>query len=191
MIKINLLPHTKKVQVSNTEKQVVLCLGLLFGTCLIFLVLILWSGGKVKELERQIEAEQNLRQILLSQVRRINELEKKMEQTGSNLEAIRQIRAIQQLPIRYVESLVQVMPEQSLWFESLNLNREGTLEIQGVALDNQTFAGYVDRLRESGYIRAVSTQRTSRRQVMNQDLVEFDFRIKAGPFLEHEQESSH
>ena len=190
MIKINLLP-TKKAHVSNTEKKVVLCLGLLLGVGFLFLVLILWSGVKIKELERQIEAEQNLRQVLLVQVRRVNELEKKMEQIGSNLEAIRQIRTIQQLPIRYVEALVQVMPEQSLWFESLNLNREGTLEIRGVALDNQTFAGYVDRLRESGYIHAVSTQRTSRRQVMNLDLVEFDFRIKAGQFLESEQTSSH
>ncbi len=184
MIKINLLPHSKKTRLSATEKQIVLGLGLIAGLLVLFTGLILWSGSKVADLEEKVQAQEEKRQKLLDKVGEVNELEEKMEEMESNLKAIKEIRSIQQLPVRYVEALIQGLPGQRIWFESLNLNNEDVLEIRGVAADNQIFAQYVDNLRESGYIHKVETKRTSRRQIQDMNLVEFDFQIQAGPSKE-------
>ena len=180
MIKINLLPHSKRARVKPAEKQLILGLGLVLCISLVCAALILWSGSRVSSLENRVADLDEQRHELLQQVRHINEIKDKMEQMQSNIRAIREIRTIQPLPVRYIETLVINLPDQRIWFESLDLDPDGTLEIRGVVLDNQVFARYVDELRQSPYVHSVSTRRTSRRQVQDLDLVEFDFRIQAG-----------
>ena len=180
MIKINLLPHSKRARVKPAEKQLILGLGLVLCISLVCAALILWSGSRVSSLENRVADLEEQRHELLQQVRHINEIKDKMEQMQSNIRAIKEIRTIQPLPVRYIETLVTNLPDQRIWFESMDLDPDGTLEIRGVVLDNQVFARYVDDLRQSPYVHKVNTRRTSRRQVQDLDLVEFDFRVQAG-----------
>ena len=180
MIKINLLPHSKRARVKPAEKQLILGLGLVLCISLVCAALILWSGSRVSSLENRVADLDEQRHELLQQVRHINEIKDKMEQMQSNIRAIKEIRTIQPLPVRYIETLVTNLPDQRIWFESMDLDPDGTLEIRGVVLDNQVFARYVDDLRQSPYVHSVNTRRTSRRQVQDLDLVEFDFRVQAG-----------
>lgn len=191
MIKINLLPHAKRAKSSDTEKQVLL----FFLVAAIITAGIgaaaFWSARQIDRLQELVEEKEAQRQILLTKVGRINKLEKKLEEIGSNISAIRKIRLKQQLPVIYVDETVRYMPGEEMWFEALNLNRQGVLDIRGVALDNQTFAAYVDELRNSDYVQSVNTQRTSRRQVMDLDLVEFQFQVRAGPAASGQDQADH
>ncbi len=180
MIKINLLPHSKKARVRPAEKQVILGLGLILCISLVCAVLILWSGSRVSSLKDKVADMEEERHDLLQQVKHINEIKDEMEQMQSNIRAIKEIRTIQPLPVRYIETLVSNLPDQRIWFESMDLDPVGTLEIHGVVLDNQVFARYVEDLRQSPYVHNVNTRRTSRRQVQDLDLVEFDFQVQAG-----------
>lgn len=183
MIKINLLPHAKRAKSSDIEKQVVLFVLVAAIITAGIGAAVFWSERQVGRLQELVEEKEAQRQILLTKVGRINKLETQMEEMASNISAIRKIRLKQQLPVIYVDETVRYVPGEEMWFEALNLSRQGVLDIRGVALDNQTFAAYVDELRNSEYIRSVSTQRTSRRQVMDLDLVEFQFQIRAGPAI--------
>ncbi len=180
MIKINLLPHAKRAKASDTEKQVVIFALVLFIITASLAGTGLWLRGKAGELEEQVREKESQRQLLLTRVARINQIEREFKEMESNIAAIKDIRLKQQLPVIYVDEAVRYVPGDRIWFEALNLSRQGVLDIRGVALDNQTFAMYVDELRSSPYVRSVSTQRTSRRQVMNLDLVEVQFQIRAG-----------
>ncbi|WP_291319947.1 PilN domain-containing protein [Desulfonatronospira sp.] len=180
MIKINLLPHSKRARLKPAEKQIILGLGLVLCISLVCAVLIMWSGNRVSSLEKSVARLEEQRHELLQQVRHNNEIKDKMQQMQSNIRAIKDIRTIQPLPVRYIETLVSNLPDQRIWFESMDLDPDGTLEIRGVVLDNQVFARYVDDLRQSPYVHSVNTRRTSRRQIQDLDLVEFDFRIQAG-----------
>ncbi|RQD63914.1 PilN domain-containing protein [Desulfonatronovibrio magnus] len=181
MIKINLLPHSKRAKVSDTEKYLLLYLILLTIVCTSILSIGLMWRGHLSGLEDEVLDLESQRQILLTRVGRLNQLERKFEEIQANIEAIKYIRVRQQLPVRYVDETTVRVPEERMWFEALNLNRNGVMDIRGVAVDNQAFAGYVDSLRSSEFIRSVSTQRTSRREVQNLSLVEFQFQIRAGP----------
>ncbi|WP_291320761.1 PilN domain-containing protein [Desulfonatronospira sp.] len=180
MIKINLFPHSKRARLKPAEKQIILGLGLVLCISLVCAVLIMWSGNRVSSLEKSVARLEEQRHELLQQVRHNNEIKDKMQQMQSNIRAIKDIRTIQPLPVRYIETLVSNLPDQRIWFESMDLDPDGTLEIRGVVLDNQVFARYVDDLRQSPYVHSVNTRRTSRRQIQDLDLVEFDFRIQAG-----------
>lgn len=190
MIKINLLPHAKRAKTSDTEKQIIL---FVLFTAIIVTGIVLtgfWSKGRVSELEKIVQEKQTLRQVQLSRVGRINQLQKELDEIQSNVTAIRQIRLKQQLPVRYVDETVRNIPKDMIWFENLNLNRDGILDIKGVALDNQAFAGYADELRNSPFVRTVSTQRTLSRRVSDLDLVEFHFQVRAGPAIPRQDDES-
>ena len=181
MIKINLLPHAKRAKTSDMEKQIMLFVLLIIVLCSGILATGIWTQGKTSDLEKLVEEKQIQRQMLLSKVGRVNQLQKELEGMSSNIEAIKKIRSQQQLPVRYIHEMARRLPEESIWFESLNLSRNALLEVSGVALDNQVFARYVDSLRDSPFISSVNTQRTSRRQVANRNLIEFLCQINAGP----------
>lgn len=185
MIKINLLPHSKRAKASDTEKQIIVFAVLVLIVAAAIVASGIWSGRKIIELEETVQEKQTQRQLLLARVGRINQLQRQLEEIQSNISAIKDIRRKQQLPVRYVDETVRHLPQEMIWFESFNLSRDSVLDIRGVALDNQAFARYVDELRSSPFVRSVSTQRTSSRQVMNLNLVEFQFQIRAGPAPEH------
>ncbi len=181
MIKINLLPHASAAKTSNTEKQILaFVFSLVIITAGIF-SLGLWSGARVSELDKMVQEKLAQRQAMLSIVTRINQMQKEIDEIQSNIAAIKDVRLRQQLPVIYMEETVRCLPEEKIWFQTLELSEQGILDIRGVALDNQVFAGYVDELRNSAYVRSVSTQRTSSRQIMDLDLVEFQFQVRAGP----------
>jgi type IV pilus assembly protein PilN len=181
MIKINLLPHAKSAEAQRTQKQVIMFLVLCALVTAGIVVMGVWCGSKVSGLTETVQKKEEQRQAILSKVSRINQMKIKIDEVQSNIKAIRDIRLKQQLPVIYVDETVSSLPEEKIWFEALNLNSKGVIDIKGVALDNQVFAGYVDELRNSPYVRSVSTQRTSSRKVMHLNLVEFHFQIWAGP----------
>lgn len=181
MIKINLLPHAKRAKASDTEKFILLYLVLLAIICMGIAGTTFWYNGRINSLEEVVQEKETQRQLLLARVGRINQLQRQFEEIESNIRAIKEIRLSQQLPVRYVHEAARFLPEEKIWFEALNLDRGGRMDIRGVALDNQAFARYIDELRTSDFIRSVSTQRTSRRQIQNLDLVEFQFQVRAGP----------
>lgn len=191
MIKINLLPHAKRAKTSDVEKQVIIFVLLTLIVTGAIIALGLWSKDKVRGLEEIVREKETQRQLLLSRVGRVNSLLRELEAVEGNIRAIRDIRLKQQLPVRYVDESVRFLPGEKIWFENLNLSRDGVLDIRGVALDNQAFARYVDDLRKSDFVRTVSTQRTSSRQVMDLDLVEFQFQVRAGPEISSRDNKNH
>ncbi|WP_028573915.1 PilN domain-containing protein [Desulfonatronovibrio hydrogenovorans] len=191
MIKINLLPQAKRARTSDTERQIIVFLVLLLLISASLLTSGLWHRAKINDLERIAAEKRTQRQALLARVARINELQRKFDEVEANIEAIREIRLKQQLPVRYIDETIRKLPGERIWFEALSLDRQGLMDIRGVALDNQAFAGYVDDLRGSPFIRSVSTQRTSRRQVLDLDLVEFQFQVRAGPVVSATEAQQH
>ncbi|WP_457572289.1 PilN domain-containing protein [Desulfovulcanus sp.] len=179
MIKINLLPQSKRVKVSNVGKEAIL----FFLGVMVLLVGVLgtnyWLQARIEKfqaLEREKQAE---KASLFIKVARVNKLKKELESVQTKIKIIKEIRQTQNFPIHYIDELISNLPESKIWFESFNLDKEGRINLRGVALDNQIFAYYVQKLRSSPYIKEVITQRTSRRKILTYDLVEFQCQILA------------
>ncbi len=180
MIHINLLPVQKRAKVSNVEKELVLFVLVLIIVGLSMAMTQRWLGSQVNVLEVAKQEKTQEKNRLLKKIKRINEIEKKLQATRTRINVIKQIRAEQSLPVRYLDELVTTLPEDKMWFQSLRLNSNGGIQLNGIALDNQVFAMYVKNLRQSSYVMDVILNRTSRKSFRGLGLVAFQCSIKAG-----------
>lgn len=178
MIRINLLPQQKRAKASQAGKEMTLCL-------LAFVFMLGGIGGvqywvvqKKDILEQRIAAKAERKNALFEKIRHLQKQEKQMEDLGKRIQAIKIIRKGQGRPVHYLDTLVSRLPEDAIWFESLDFSRNKGINLRGVALDNQAFADYVGELRNAPQITAIQTRRTSRRKIQNFDLVQFQTRIR-------------
>lgn len=181
MIRINLLPLEKRPKISTLRID----LSVLVLSCVLFggaiLLTHFWVSEQVKDLGRIHQAREAENAALMVEVGHVRSLEEELKAIVGRIEVIKKIRGIQSLPVRYVDALISVLPEERIWFETFALDKNGVLELTGVAMDNQTFAAYVEILRTSAFVRGVITERTLRREVQGLSLVEFHFRVMFGP----------
>lgn len=181
MIRINLLPPDKRPRISTLRLDlgVLMLAFVLVGGAI--LLTHMWISSQVRELERIHEARNAENRQLMAEVSRVRQMENELKSIESKIEIITNIRSIQTLPVRYIDSLISLLPEDQIWFETFYLEKNGILQLRGVAMDNQSFAAYVEILRTSPFVRSVVTERTLRRGVQGLSLVEFHFRIAFGP----------
>ncbi len=185
MIKINLLPQQKRAKSTNVEKDLVL-----------FVLAILLIAGsiyatdyhftaQINSLNTQISQKSAIRTNLEQQVGTVNQVLDELKGIESRIKIIKDVRIRQGLPVKYIDEIVVNIPAQKMWIETFTLNPNGSISLSGVALDNQSFATYVEKLRASNYIATVDTQRTSRRAVDGLGLVSFQCSVIAKEYFEN------
>lgn len=178
MIRINLLPQQKRAKASQAGKEITLCLVALFFVLGGIGGVQYWLYQKENALEQRVEAKAEQKNALFEKIRHLQKQEKQMEDLEERIQAIKIIREAQGGPVQYLDTLVSLLPEDAIWFESLEFSREKGISLRGVALDNQAFAAYVRKLREVPQIAAIQTRRTSRRRIQDFDFVEFQTEIR-------------
>lgn len=178
MIRINLLPQQKRAKVSNVEKELVLYILILAILGISVYFTNSWITTKVTTLQQTKQQKQTAKNKLLRKTREIRTIKKQLKEITSRVDAIKMIRSKQGLPIRYLNELVINLPRESIWFESLQLQADGTISLRGIALDNQIFAEYVKTLRSSDFITDVQLGQTSKKDVNDLGLIAFTCTIR-------------
>ncbi|MFP4212620.1 MAG: PilN domain-containing protein [Desulfohalobiaceae bacterium] len=186
MIRINLLPKQQRSKVSRAGKELTLFVSLLIIFVLGAVFFQVRLTQQVQDLEQVRQEKSQRRQELLKQVAEVNKLQDQLEETQDKIEIIKQIRLKQSRPVRYLDQLVRNLPHERLWFESLQMDNQGMINLEGIALDNQSFASYVQQLRGSDYIQDIVLRQTSRKEINNLDLIAFSCQIR--PATQQEQE---
>ena len=185
MIKINLLPQQKRTKTTNIEKSfvvfalgVVLVLGSVFGVDYFF-------SSQLAELNGVVAARTQTKMLLEKEVAKVNETIQALKDIEGRIKVIKDVRLRQGLPVKYIDEIVVNMPQNKIWVETFTVDSSGNIALTGVALDNQAFVSYVERLRLSKYIASVDTRRTSRRAIDGLGLVSFECSVKAQEYFEN------
>ncbi len=185
MIKINLLPQQKRKKTTNIEKSfVIFALGVLLVFGSVFGVDYFFSS-QLAELDEVVAARTQTKKLLEKEVAKVNETIQALKDIEGRVKVIKDVRLRQGLPVRYIDEIVVNMPQNKIWVEKFNVDSNGNIALAGVALDNQAFVSYVERLRLSKYIASVDTRRTSRRAVDGLGLVSFECSVKAQEYFEN------
>ena len=185
MIKINLLPQQKRSKSTNIEKGAVLfvfgilaMLGSVFGVDYYF-------TSELNTLQASVAAKTQTRALLEKEAAIVNSVIQELKDIEGRIKVIKDIRLRQGLPVKFIDEIVINMPKDKMWFETFSLNANGNIALSGVALDNQIFASYVERLRMSKYIKYIDTRRTSRRAIDGLGLVSFECSVMAQEYFEN------
>ncbi len=173
MLRINLLPSQKRAKVADIHKEVVLYFLVVALVLLGMFFTQNWlqqKESRLTEIKQKKTAQKN---ALLKKIGRINKMEKQLAEVKNKIEIIKKIRGEQNLPVRRLNEMVSLLPEDKLWYKSIQMNAKGRISLNGVALDNQAFARYVQSLRGSSYIQNVFLGQTSRQKIHGLELVSF------------------
>jgi type IV pilus assembly protein PilN len=154
MIKINLLAAAKKERkkVGMQTELAVLILSIILLSLILYLVQ--WRMGKSKEglLERISKTEQEI-VIHRSQVEEINKAKESQKNLLEKLNIIDSLKKQKAISAKILDVLSIDKPER-VHFESVK--KEGSkLGIEGIALDDETVANFMENLRKSKIFKSV------------------------------------
>lgn len=186
MIKINLLPQQKRAKVTHAEKDIFFLFFVLVLTSASIFGVDFYVSGQISSLQASVDSKAAVKKQLEAKVAKINAALKELDDVKRRIKIIKDVRMRQGLPVRYIDELISNIPKNKMWIETFSLNANGQIVLSGVALDNQSFAEYVEKLRESNYIARVDTQRTSRKTIDGLGLVSFQCSIVAREYFENQ-----
>lgn len=176
MIRINLLPirQLKKRQRLKTE-----LMG--FSAALVLVLLFLAIGwvvlvGKVASLQDELVALEQKKQSYQPILKQIETLKKEKQMVEQKLDSIKKLQAGAQVTVRVLDEVASRTPTNRMWLSSLQ-HSTGRLQLQGIALDNETIAQYMQQLEASEYFEKTELTSSAQTDVAKQKLKSFSLTI--------------
>ncbi|OQX13793.1 MAG: hypothetical protein BWK76_15670 [Desulfobulbaceae bacterium A2] len=172
MIRINLLPVREIKQRIKARNQVFMVLLGTLGVLLLLGGVAMYQSGQVKNLQQEISRLETEKARYTSIINKMKEIEGKKAILVKRIEVIEQLKKDTSLGVHLLDEVAQLTPGDRIWLESLNY-KDTSLQLKGVAIDNQTVARFMEALKSSPYISAVELTDSSLRQVEGHNLKSF------------------
>jgi type IV pilus assembly protein PilN len=173
MLRINLMPEPRKAISTGPPR---------FTFLLVVLVVLLALGGvflqnklqaQIEQLEQTRDRKERTKADLKDQLREIHAVNNQLKEIKSKITVIKDIRKEQTRPLHYLNGLIESMPPEKIWFNSIQMQSNKNMRLTGIALDNQAFAQFVGELRERDFFKDITLKQTSRKSISSLDLVSF------------------
>lgn len=173
MLKINLLPVRQLKKRAKARKQ-------LFGMFLLFILVLallaatgVLQAQKISGLQTDIAALQKEKDSYKPTLDKIAKLKIDREELVRKTEIIKQLKMDSSLTVRTLDEVANRIDNQRMWLESLN-QQGSSLQLTGVALDNQSIAQFMDNLKESPFVQDVTLAGSSLKVVSGRNLKSFE-----------------
>ena len=167
MIRINLLPIRQMKKRARLKTEL---LGFSAALALVLFVLVVgWFvlGGKIANLKEEIVALEQKKQSYQPILKQIVE---------QKLDSIKKLQAGAQVTVRVLDEVASRTPTNRMWLNSLQQST-GRLQLQGIALDNETIAQYMQQLEASEYFEKTELTSSAQTDVAKQKLKSFSLTI--------------
>ena len=186
MLKINLLPVRQLKKRAKARNQIISAIFALLCFLAVLGLVGFNQTQKVKVLQRaiaDIEKEKKSYQPTLDKM-------KQMEATKLELErktaVINQLKSDSSLTVRILDEVANIVDHERMWL--LSLNQAGSsLTLNGIALDNQTVAQFMDNLESSPFISSIDLSNSSLQEIAGRNLKSFSLSCT----VSQTQESEH
>jgi len=176
MIRINLLP-IRQLRKTKRLKTELLAFSLAMAIILVFLggfaITLISKAGSLKTEIAGLEQKKKSYDPILKQ---ITKLQKDKELLEQKLATIDQLQAQSQLPVRLLDEIAARTPTARMWLTSMQ-QTSGKLQLQGVALDNETIAQYMLQLEASPYLSNTELSSTAQTDVAGKKLKSFSLSL--------------
>ncbi|MCX5876236.1 MAG: PilN domain-containing protein [Deltaproteobacteria bacterium] len=176
MIRINLLPIRQLKKSARLKTEL---LGFSGALVLVLLVLVIgWFvlAGKITSLQEELVALEQKKQSYQPILKQIDTLKKEKEMVEQKLDSIKKLQASSQVTVRVLDEVASRTPTSRMWLTSLQQSA-GRLQLQGIALDNETIAQYMQQLEASEYFEKTELTSSAQTDVAKQKLKSFSLTI--------------
>lgn len=176
MIRINLLPIRQLKKRARLKTEL---LGFSAVFALVLLILAVgWFAlaGKIASLQEELVALDKKKQSYQPIIKQIDALKKEKQLVEQKLESIKKLQAGAQVTVRVLDEVASRTPTNRMWLNSLQQS-SGRLQLQGIALDNETIAQYMQQLEASEYFEKTELTSSAQTDVAKQKLKSFSLII--------------
>jgi type IV pilus assembly protein PilN len=180
MIRINLLPFRAARKKENIRRQVSI---FVLSFAFVIIVLVWYNihlNSKVKELNtRVVEIKKDLKRY-----EEINAKIKKIKAQLATLEkktnVIRQLDKNRFEPVQLLDTMSDKVIAKRMWLTSLS-ERGNQVNLDGIALDNQTIADFMTRLEGSAFFSAVTLKSIKQQRLRGTNMKRFTLTCTKAP----------
>jgi type IV pilus assembly protein PilN len=172
MIRINLLPFRAARKKENIRRQVsIFLLSLILVLSALFVgnyILGMMVSGVKKDIEKanaELEKYNEINQEIARIKKTLENLQKKMD-------VITRLELNRHAPVRLLDTLTNMVVPKRMWFTRLE-EKDTTVKIDGIALDNKTVADFMVRLQGSGLFKSVNLKTLKQKEVEGNNLKSF------------------
>ncbi len=151
MLRINLLP-VKKIKQQMAAKNQLTAFSLFFAALLtVLFIAVLMMNSQISSLNSEIQELETKKTALAKILQEIEELKKKKDEVDKQTAVIETLTKSSALTAHLLNEVANLTPNERLWLTSLN-QTGASMTLSGMALDNQTVAEYLEKLKNSKYI---------------------------------------
>ncbi len=172
MLRINLLPIRQLKKRAKAKNQIA-------GFCVIFLCLIailglivVYQTSRISVINKSIASLTKEKNDLAPQIKAVEKLKRDQKELKRKIAVIEHLKAQSSITVHILDEVANRVDNDRMWLTSLN-QHGGSLSLTGVALDNQTIAQFMDRLKTSLYINVVNLSNASLERISGKDLKQF------------------
>lgn len=160
MLRINLLP-VKEIKQRVAAKNQLAAFGIGFAILVTILILAAFMlNSQVSSLDAEIKDLESRKAALEKILQQIEELKKKKDEVDKQTDLIANLEKSSALTAHLLNEVADLTPNNRLWLTSLN-QAGASMNLSGMALDNQTVAEYLEKLKDSKYISSVTLSSSS------------------------------
>ncbi len=172
MIRINLLPFRAARKKENIRRQASIFLLSLILVLTILFVVNYGLGFMVSNLKSDIE-QANAELEKYNEINKeIARIKKTLENLQKKMDVINRLELNRHAPVRLLDTLTKMVVAKRMWFTSLE-EKDTTIYIDGIALDNKTVADFMVRLQGSGLFKSVNLKTLKHKDVEGNNLKSF------------------
>ena len=176
MIRINLLP-IRQLKKRARLKTELLGFSAVFALVLLVLVVVWFAlAGKIANLKEELVALEKKKLSYQPIITQIETLKKEKQMVEQKLDSIKKLQAGAQVTVRVLDEVASRTPTSRMWLNSLQ-QATGRLQLQGIALDNETIAQYMQQLEASEYFEKTELTSSAQTDVAKQKLKSFSLTI--------------
>lgn len=172
MIRINLLPVRQLKKRAKARHEIY---GIIIGfVCFLAALGIVTylQIGKVDALKNAIASTDREIQKLKPILAQIQEIEATKKELARKTAVIDKLKSDSSLTVRVLDEVANIVDNNRMWL--LDLNQQGnSLILNGIALDNQTVAQFMDNLKLSPFVNSVDLTDSSLTKIAGRDLKSF------------------
>lgn len=179
MLEINLLPehYKKKKRLSRGALEIILFSLLIVTTIVVVGFHQRGLNKEVRAAKSENEERSSTKSELMGKSGELSDLVEEIEETEDKVEKIKNLRLKQSDIILNLIEITKRVPNEKMWLRSVEMDEQNNILLEGVALDNQSFASYVQDLRELSRIKNIVIEKTSKEEIRELEMVRFSSEV--------------
>lgn len=179
MIQINLLPVREIKKRAQAKNQIIAASVSFVGFLFILAAIAFYQSSIITDLkneEANLKKETQKYQKIVDQIKKIDEEKAILER---QISVIKQLRQESSLTVHVLDEVANLTPPNRMWLKALSQS-SSQLSLNGMALDDQTIARYMDDLEASRYIKNVHLANTTMNTYAERNLKSFSISCVVG-----------